>query len=473
MAVVAAEITNAPNLGQQLEEDQASSKKKATNGKGAEKADKSKKQKVFINDEIFGKSKTLADVPPEEGIAHLKIKVHESGHIPGLIEHWNAEVEKRKKAITEWKQKSFIQRAAGVLSRKGIPDDVSGKELERLHPTKPAVNILKNLKQDPMDMMSRLELIRIVATSGRDLSLEVYRLLFLHSVVACSFGELSNVGLQNVLWIQDIYFNKFYNKCKHEYRHFSDKSKTDFSQTEENVYTKQASLIRGHMANISRNMDIIKGFQKQTTRALKEANSAYVVALNLNEITEFLIAEDKDQKDSKRDEKKQSLIKKASELLLLVRAVPLLNDQAEELSNAIKKIDPEDPVVHFLHAKVNMSDLVFKVTEYQSGIRTDSLRKDIQKTFQSTYKHYGLAVKKVGKMPKTKIEFAILIEYANLVHYFYKVAKNTLGLHLPKEWLATVLNKALNLLQLVQETGQVDGLISDIQKAMVAEGIRE
>ena len=137
----------------------------------------------------------------------------------------------------------------------------------------------------------------------------------------------------------------------------------------------------------------------------------------------------------------------------------------------LKNLDKNDPLVHFLEAKLRMSDLLLKVGQYQGGYHSTKLRTEIQESFKKALNSYGLAVKKVGKLPKTRTEHTIYIEYANLIHYFYKVSKTTLGLRLPREWLVIVFSKAMRMLAVVEEGGLVDDLIKELARDMEEENI--
>ena len=429
-------------------------------------------KKVFINEDLFGASKTLEDSPAEEGISHLKIKPQELGNIPGLIDHWQAELNSRKKEILDYAKTTFIQRAAHRFKGNEITSaEVTGAELAKCHPTKSALEKVKLLKRNPKDMMNRLELVSIVAKSGRDFPVELYRTLLLQATIACSFGEFSNVGLQMVIWTQDIYFSKLYYRCQGEALALEAKLKSE--EGKENAFTRQSQGLRQHIGLVTRNMEIIKNYQKQTEKALKENKAIYNSSLSLDEVVTFLLesaGKEKIGEDKKRDKQWMGILKRAAELLLLLRVLPLLEGEAKQLSSQLKKMDKNDPIPYFLAAKVQMGDLIFKVGQYQGGERTVEMREKVQDSFKTTHHYYSLTVKRVGKMPKTKMEFAIFIEYASLIHYFYKVSTTTLGIRLPAGWLAAVFQKAMKLLMLVQEKGQVDGLVRDIQRDILDEG---
>lgn len=462
----------APNLRKKEgQATQKGTKKRKVIQRNAAQSNK-KVKKMFINETLFGSNKTLLDSSSENGISHLKIKAQELGNIPGLIGHWQKEIDMRVKEIRAFEGQTFLQRSIRILKREAIPLKISGEEIARLHPTKPVLEKVKILKRTPSDMMNRLELVSIVAKSGRDFTVEQYRNFLLEATISCYFGKWNNIGLQVVIWTQEMYFSKLYNKCKGEAFALQDKLKA--TQGQENAFTRQSSKLKQHISDLKRNMEIIKSFQKQTEKALKDNKAVYNATLSINEIAEFLIEEGGSghvDNNSKKDDRKMSILKRASEILLLLRVLPLLESEAKQLASQLKKMDKNDPIVYFLEAKISMTNLILKVGQYQGGEKTSKLRSEIQNAFKDTHLHYGIAVKKVGKSPKTKLENTIFIEYVSLIHYFYKISKTTLGVALPKEWLRSIFNKTLIMLRAITEKGAVDNLMMDIQKDMVDEEI--
>ncbi len=424
---------------------------------------------AVMRDRLFNKD-TSAIEPITESITHSKIKAPELGNIPGTIQQWEMEIKSRVNEIHAWKHRTLLQRIIAKCRRQKIPVSVSGEEIAKFHPIKSALKVVNHLKQHPTDMQKRLELVSIISKSDRNFSIETYRLFLLQSTVACCFGELSNVGVKQVLKNQEVYFAKLLHQCKREAD--SLKVKLQTRRREKNVYNHQTENVSKHLRDIERNILIIRVYQKQMAKSLKENGMVRPVTLSFDEITALFLQEEKKGRQNKKlQEKKKNTIKNASEILLMIRALPLLQNEAKRFLKHLHKLAPDDPVIAFLEAKVNMSALVFKVGQYQGGERTASVLNAIQETFNITHQQYGVALKKVGNLPKTNIEITIIIEYANLIHYFYKVAKTTLGLPLPREWLNSVFIKTIKLLHLIPDAKQFEQLVADIQKDMADEGI--
>ncbi len=423
------------------------------------------KAKQIINEHIFGNNNALSDSDPKQGISHLKVASQELGSIPGLLEHWHLDIERRKQHINTWKEQSFMKKAVDVLRHKqSAPQDATGIELYNLHPSKAAKDALKKIRLNPTDSMARLELVSIIGKSGRELPIEVFRTLYLQAATALCFGELGMTGLQIALWSQETYFSKLFYKCKNEASSLDAKLQNN---GEKNIYTVQSNELRKRIGAIQRNMDIIKIHQDHAKNALKTVTSKNDLQLGLRELDDFLLS-NKHELD-----KKKKLFHKSTRLLLLLRAIPLLHDEGAKYIEKLRKIDSHEPLLHFLNAKLHMSKLVFLVGQYESGDRRSEVRQQIQERFKHTYHEYGLAVRKVGKLPKLPIDFTILIEYANLVHYFYRVAVDVLNLRLPKEWLHTAFKKAQSALTLADDSGNTADLYLNIVNDMAHAGIIE
>ena len=160
-------------------------------------------------------------------------------------------------------------------------------------------------------------------------------------------------------------------------------------------------------------------------------------------------------------------------MLLPIRHLPLLHEEGEKYLKVLKRIDPHEPLFYLLHAKINMSKLLYAIGQYREGTRNAEVVAQIQSCFKSTYHQYGMAVRKIGNSPVVPLDFTILIEYANLVHYFYRIAINLIGLKLPIEWLEIAFKKARAALILAEndKTGKSDSLYEEILQDMTDAGL--
>lgn len=425
-------------------------------------------RKDIINEKIFGKYKYLDSTDSKEGITNVKIDTQNIGNIPGLIDHWKKDIERRKKYILALKEQTLSQKMAFIFLKKqkgAFFDEASGQELFAFHPSKAAKGLLNKLQLDPADMLTRLELVSLIGKNGRDYPPETYRTLFLQAAVAVHLGELNNIALSVVLWTQDIYFSKL-NRLSHGEVKTIESKIGPATDEESNVFAMQSHYLRRRVNQIKNNMTIIEGYQKSTKETLQHP-PVVNASLKMSDIQEFILDKNRD------DTKKKAMFQNASRIILILRHLPLLHEEGTKYLDILKRVDPHEPTLHLLHAKVNMSKLVFAVDQYRAGERGVDALELIRNRFKSTYHQYGIAVRKVGKMPVLPVDYTILVEYANLVHYFYRVSAHLLGMKLPIEWLTSVFSKAKEALLLAQDSGKVGSLYLEIMKDMADAGLEE
>ncbi len=418
----------------------------------------------IVNKQVFGDHQDLDSTKPEDGISHVKIDAPNIGNIPGVIEHWKKDLEIRKKHILFLKKRSLLQRVSEWIHQQVIDfPDATGEELYRLHPSKAAKTAFHALKRNPTDMMARLELVSIIGKSGRDFPIEVFRLLFLQATVATLLGELDLAGLKVVLWTQDTYFSKLFYKCKTEAE--SLKGKLDVG-TGKNIYNLQSNLMYRRISDLHRNMYIIKHYQDHSKLA-KRNTAAFVGTLSIEELSNYIVQENRDP------EKTKALFQNAARIILLMRCMPLLHEETMQYVEKLRKIDPHEPLLNLLLAKIKMSKLVFAVGQYDGGDHRSQVVQNIRDEFNHTYHEYGIAVRKVGTAPKLAIDYTILMEYANLVHYFYRVAADMLGIVLPSDWLSMAFQKARSALNMIADEEKTFALQNDLLNDMVDAGLME
>ncbi|MBF0288277.1 MAG: hypothetical protein HQM14_10695 [SAR324 cluster bacterium] len=438
-----------------MAEETSEKKNKSTEG--------GKKKRAIVNEHIFGQFKFLDDTDPKEGITHVKIESRNIGNIPGLIDHWKKDIEQRKKHILALEEQTFTQYLSFFFQKKTkdiLKAQATGEEIYKLHPSKAAKEALKNLQAKPTDMMSRLELVSIVARSGRDLSPEVVRTLFLQATVALCLGELSDVGLNLVLWIQEMYFSKLIFQCKEEIAVLEKK----VGKRDKSFFSKQIHYIEKRIDEIKQNWEIMLHYLQPSATTMPSTPTR-VAKLNVEELGKFLV----EKKDDNKQKERFTIM--AAKIFVILRHLPLLHEEGINYLKLLKRIDSHEPIYPLLQAKINMSKLMLSVGHYKGGERTLERSQDIQEQFKTAYHQYSLAVRKIGATPILPVDYTILIEYANLVHYFYRLAVTILGIKLPVEWLETVFKKARDALLQAEKSGKTEGLYKEIHRDMVHAGL--
>ncbi|MBF0289693.1 MAG: hypothetical protein HQM14_17915 [SAR324 cluster bacterium] len=413
----------------------------------------------IINKEVLGAGIDYSK--PKDGISKAKIRTDEVGNVPGIIEHWDYDIELRLKELNANTGLSFMKRAMGVLGKQETSVKTTGEELTTHYPDKRCLAFVANLKSDPQDAFTRLQLVSVVGSGGRDLSLEAYRALMLQAVVACSLGKVSTQWLKIAARSQNQYFLQLYNKCK------DDQEKLNKSISGMDVTKKEDNDIRvslqKRLQNVRKNMKILRLYQMHASKGSKDGSGGDCMVSDV-EIKNF--------SNLKNDEEKKQLAKKLVTVMSSLRYVLLLHPAGHALLDKMISEDKNNPIGYFLKGRLYMSAMVFFVSLYEGGARSGRVKQLIQDRFKETYHQYGLAANKVGTQPKVGTEYTILIEHAQAIYYFYVTAKNTLEISLPKEWLRTALDKANKSLEYAVGSGKVEGLQAKLREAMKNEGCK-
>ena len=425
----------------------------------SEKQDVKILKKAIINEKIFGKSIEKSD--PREGISALTIQATEIGNIPGAVNHWWHDLDLRKKGIVAYSQRTLLQRIVGKILKDPLESGTSGQELAKFHPIKQTETLVAKLQSNPRDMRSRLQLVHTIGQVNRTFPIEFYRAMLLQAMVACSFGKVSLQGLQIALWAQSTYLQKLASLCKD----YQDKLQGNLDSIKNNEYSlRQRIPIEEKIKEVKRNIKILQAYQAHAQKAEEEKAAEWVISLG--EIQNVYLA----KKENKKE--KAKIIKKVAGMVDLTRYTVLLHPVAHEMLDLFIKMENKNPIGYFLKARIYMSAMVFSVGFYEGGERNEQAKQHVQENFKNAYHQYGLAMKKMGRLPQGTTHFSILIEYANIILYFYQIATILLKIKLPAPWLQTALQRANKALMLAQESEKVDDLQALLLKIAEAENLQ-
>lgn len=414
-------------------------------------------KKAIINEQIFGKS--LDKIAPEEGITGLTIQADEIGNIPGTIEHWWHEIELRKKDILTHTNRTFLQRIATIMKPDSVAAGTSGQELAKFHPLKKAKLLVQNLKINPQDTFLRLQLVAMIGQANRSFPIEFYRSMMLQTIVACSFGEVSLQGLQIASWAQSLYLRKLFNLCENYQEKL--KHNLDSIKNGEDAFWQRYPL-ENKIKEVQRNIKILQAYQIHADKSPQNRASTNWT-ISLDEIQNVYLSTDHDKK------KQASIVKKTTRMVDIIRYIVLLHPIAHDILDLFIKMENKEPIGHFLKARIYMSAMIFSVGQYEGGERTPQIKQKIQENFKKAYHQYRIAVKKMGQVPQDKTHVSILIEYANVILYFYQIATYLLEIKLPTLWLQTAMQRANKSLVMAQESGKVEDLQALLLKIVEAE----
>jgi len=385
-----------------------------------------------------------------QGVSNLKIVSQNLGNVPGLVPHWNAEIEKRREAILEWKKRSFVNRAMSLLGKFApqVPPEISGEEIAKFHPTKVVSDQVELLKKDPCDCDARLQLVSAIGKSGRALTPEMFRLLILQSTVAHTFGVFSSKGVQTAIWAQTAYLNKMITQCREDSLSYQNKVEEG-----DNVFAQQKKNIEQLIEMIRKHSNLIQSYLGHIGKTSEPGKKAYPGFLTVEEITSF----EKRMQGKEHDEvqhEKNMIFTKSFATIHFLRYHLLLEKYAHELAEALIQLDPKHPWGYFLNARLYMSELVLTTLRYRAGEQSNHNKKQIQELFKLCYNQYGNAVNRA----KRGSEFTMVIEYVSALHFFIQIATSRVGISLPRPWVADNLKKAMTLLDTMKPDPKVTSL---------------
>lgn len=405
---------------------------------------------------------SIQDHNPTEGVSKFPVHVYDFANVPGASLHWDEEMKSRKKQIEEVQNQSLTERAFKVLKKNKISPKMTGEEIMSAKDSLKAKEYIQKLKQNPADGNSRLDFVGLALTKSLADTKDIFtynpescRKLYLQGNIACYLGEISLRSLGVIFKTQKLYVEKTMARCRHEIK------KIDSSLAQGEFAPKVERQLKKRAQSIKQTMALLQSFQEYTNRFSNQKNSDKILkqenqAISLNELKEYIL---NTSKTSKSNEKvQQQLIERVASILNPIRYFPLLIPIAHEIADWTIKIEKSHPLPYFLKARLYMSELVYAKNRAEIGEKSPVFLKFIQKKFNSGYHHYALAAKRVGKLPKTQTDFTILIEFAQIVYFFYNLANNLLQINLPHPWLKNVVDKALEVTELAYESGKIGNL---------------
>ncbi len=413
-------------------------------------------QTKSIFDQVFGR--TFESIEPGEGIDPIKIDSTSIIHIPGVIKHWQEEIENRKNEILEFENRGFLERLVDRVSDDEEFDEASGDELYDISPTQRAEELMEQIEDDPTDMNKRLELVSFISYGRRDLSVEMLRDLFLQATVACCFGELSNTGLNIVLKSQEAYLKKLLRICRKD---LTKLEKILEEPVTGNIFSKQRKLIEDYHKKITRNMALIGFYLKYTTQGIQSLQTSFPVQLTLSEIEAFI-----DTGGKSTSSKKKPLYGKANLLVSTLRYLILLHDEAGKYVTLLSKVDNRHPLPSVISARLQRTRLVFLFHQYKAGDRTPQMFARIKEHFEHAHQQYIESLKKTGPDDLNSISAIVGAEYGKLVFDTYEFARAAASRDFPAIKMRKYLNRAKEFLSELKSDEDIKLVLDNIHDAI-------
>lgn len=383
----------------------------------------------------FGKDWSKVD--PSEGLRNLKISTENISNIPGMAPHWQGELEKRKKLIMNWKKRSFMFRAANLLSGKGrgkVNDTVTGGDIGKYNPSDKVNEFMEALNKNPTNYEARILLSANIIKCKKEIPLEGYRDILLQATVANMFGVFSIPGLQTAVSAQCLYLTKFREKCDKDLERVNEKLESFDIGNTTNTQENQKKVLLKLQSQIETNLMMISACLTQAEKGKDQAKYALASQFTLKELT---------AKSGEKiaDDAKKQIQTKAITVVQALRYLFLLHPIAHEVADVYINVFPYDPIGYFLKGRIFMSDLTFTVEKLKAGVQDKTYKALIQDAFKETYHNFGLAINRISDGSPHPSDKSIVNEYAMAIHYFYNIANVILNIKIPRPWLREALTK--------------------------------
>ncbi|MBF0278794.1 MAG: hypothetical protein HQM13_13420 [SAR324 cluster bacterium] len=136
----------------------------------------------------------------------------------------------------------------------------------------------------------------------------------------------------------------------------------------------------------------------------------------------------------------------------------------------LRNLDSNHPIPDFFAGRLKRTQLILLIQRHKNGESAPEIIKTIQTAFNSTYRAYNDAVKKIGNSPNASEESTILIEFADLVYDFFQFAHNSLAIELPEAWIYKAFRKAEKSLRDAHPSPDVEELLPKIMDVLMKQG---
>lgn len=423
----------------------------------------------------------LKESDPKDGISHLPIKPWELGNVPGMCKNWEQEIKRRVQEIEEAPPATFAGRARKLLNRdkqtKSKEIRITGEEILLLRIENRKLKELtigrRGLVRDPKSFSKRMAVIREVLSEGKPPNLTELRLLLIHAVVACHFGTMNTLGVNQLLMLQTRYLEALFKFGKQGLHHISE----DLKEKKE-VGTLQPIHVKAANKKINR----IKGLQQTAREMLKNqprgrsSLNAENFSIEEKQIKKYVDTSEGGGLRSEvaaLDKEKQTIMTGAVQVISLARHCNLLTDVILRYIKSVEVVDKQSPLIEMVSASVFHNKLFHYIGQYHSGLRSDQVVAKIVEMFKRTYHALGLAAKKVGKVPDSREKGLVLYEFADVVHYFCLIVEPIIDAypnikkHLPQSTVESYLKIAEdNLLTILSHKAHVGSLAQQSEKLL-------
>ena len=374
-----------------------------------------------------------------------------------------SDIETAQRVISDFQQQTFIQRSISTLKKSHSAVIATGKNIYDIHPSQIALRYCKKLKNEPKDMITRLELINLILKGAKPTYKEYY-ILFIQATAITTMSEISIEAVGIVLFLQDKVFSLLLEQCNEHFdwlqgklqRNSADKSRVVMQihkEIEKLNYTRHGLSI----------------ILKQVQNGLKSWHDHPGLSLNRQAVINLkqlqIDAMDQNKQMSQNEFKIE--FKRPGEIALAARHSILLHEQVIKMIHFFTFLQPDSGYPFFIMGRIRMMGLNFTVEHYRVT-KNPAISKNIHLEFKNVYQYYLKAARMIPPTTQSSTDFTVLLEFANLVHYYYQVSKSVIGKPPSGEGFKNVLQTALKMAQTAQESGQADTLIRDLHSDILS-----
>ncbi len=384
-----------------------------------------------------------SQVNPKKGLSHLEVDELDISHLPGLVDHWDGELKKRKKEILEWTDRTTMQKAMTYLGSNAMPKKVSGEVIAEYCSAVPVTKMVQALKKDPLDYKTRVQLVDFVVRKEQELPVEAYRELLLQVTVANLFNKYSVEGVQVALSAQTTYLKQLQGKCRHSERMWTMQA-TQHEKSNKNPAPKyNVEVVKPFL---DRAVQLINRYLNHVMKGADGGKAAFTGIYKVPNLKDVLL---------NKNDAKQNVYSNIPPIVHRLRYHTLLSSAADELSELLIKVDKRKSLGYFLKGRLNMSALILGLCRYQEGENTAEDKKEIQRLFKEAFHYYEQAVKNAGGYYKGgSQELTMLLEYVNTLRYFIDTVAKVIRLKVPRGWVVDNLSRAKMLLKQTESDDQ-------------------
>lgn len=385
----------------------------------------SKKDASVVTPEKKIKITLITDRDPSAGLPNTEVRVDDLSGVPGLLPHWTAEMNKRKKEILTVNNTSFAKKAGRFFGKSGGADTVTGAELLNIiDPNLKSNNSTKSLHANPTQCDERSHLVSYIlkrsVKRGKEMSLLQMRALLIHAMLANAFEQRS---MQSLLTMYQVYLAYI----------------EQLLQYNENALKAMSKKQEGgnRMIYLNKNMvTVYKTFVgKRVQKILPQIKQ---LDLNNRDLKNF------DKSQNNAEEKKNHIFRSAYYAVSIMRCFPLLQKETQEIAELVLKMDDSHPIGWFLRGHIIAASGELKFDQERGGYRPKGMKESMVEDIKTALENYGKAISAIKGTRYEGLDYNILAEYISFVVFVCRF------IQAPRAWKVSNLEKAINTLKSAQ-----------------------